>query len=314
MVGSYEDAAAVLQRIGKVNISTSSVWRRVERWGEVFRQLEEQCAEQAMALSAWANSAGAVASEPRLGAALDGAMVHLRDEGWKELKVGCIFAIEPQRVSDAQTGEAVQQGHATHLSYAAHLGGPDALGRRLWAEAHQRGWEQARVTQVLGDGAAWIWNVSDTYLLPHFQTLDWYHATQHLHAAAHCYAPDHELTATRWYNQAETLLFQGQSDQIVAQLTQRATRYPHLAAELLAHIPYFETNKRRMHYLEFREEGLPIGSGMIESGAKQFKARFTGPGMHWSRDGISRLIPIRTTILSSTFDDLWPAVYSFSKN
>ena len=42
---------------------------------------------------------------------------------------------------------------------------------------------------------------------------------------------------------------------------------------------YFENNQHRMNYLELREEGWLIGSGMVESGAKQFKDRFTGPGM-----------------------------------
>ncbi len=48
---------------------------------------------------------------------------------------------------------------------------------------------------------------------------------------------------------------------------------------------YFDPNQRRMNYLELREEGWPIGSGMVESGAKQYKDRFTGPGMRWSRRG-----------------------------
>jgi hypothetical protein len=34
---------------------------------------------------------------------------------------------------------------------------------------------------------------------------------------------------------------------------------------------YFVRHHRRMQYLQFREEGLPIGSGTIESGVKQFK-------------------------------------------
>lgn len=69
-----------------------------------------------------------------------------------------------------------------------------------------------------------------------------------------------------------------------------------------------------MDYLQFREEGYLIGSGMVESGAKQFKARFTGPGMRWSRAGIERLIPVRSTILSHSFDTFWPAVYNSPNN
>jgi hypothetical protein len=196
----------------------------------------------------------------------------------------------------------------------AHLGAPDELGQRLWAQAQQRGWEQAADTQVLGDGAAWIWQISDLYFAPQQQTVDWYHATDHLHEAAHLYEPHNQRVATRWYNAAETLLFQGQVEPIVRQLTQRAALFPAQAAGLLAQATYFDNQKRRMQYLELRENGYLIGSGMIESGAKQFKARFTGPGMRWSRDGISRLLPIRAAVLGHTFDDLWPAVYSFSKN
>lgn len=86
---------------------------------------------------------------------------------------------------------------------------------------------------------------------------------------------------------------------------QRAFGNSQRAKDLRTEAGYFENNKRRMHYLELREEGYPIGSGMIESGIKQFKARFTGPGMRWSREGIERLIPIRAAILSQQFDTIW---------
>ena len=37
--------------------------------------------------------------------------------------------------------------------------------------------------------------------------------------------------------------------------------------------------KAEAENLELREEGYVIGSGMVESGVKRFKARFCGPGM-----------------------------------
>jgi hypothetical protein len=51
------------------------------------------------------------------------------------------------------------------------------------------------------------------------------------------------------------------------------------AAELITTANYFRTNQHRMNYIEMWEEEWPIGSGMVESGTKQFKARFSGPGM-----------------------------------
>ncbi len=65
-----------------------------------------------------------------------------------------------------------------------------------------------------------------------------------------------------------------------------------------------------MQYLELREEGYPIVSGMVESGCKRFRARFTGAGMRWSRTGAERLIPVRAAILSKRFDQVWNTVYN----
>jgi len=65
-----------------------------------------------------------------------------------------------------------------------------------------------------------------------------------------------------------------------------------------------------MQYLETREEGFPIGSGMIESGIKQFRSRLVGPGMRWERENAQRLLSLRAVILSNRFEPVWRAVYS----
>ena len=69
-----------------------------------------------------------------------------------------------------------------------------------------------------------------------------------------------------------------------------------------------------MNYLEMRIEGYPIGSGMVKSAAKQYKSRFCGPGMRWSRTGAERLIPIRSAILSKRFDKIWDLAYNSPPN
>ena len=68
---------------------------------------------------------------------------------------------------------------------------------------------------------------------------------------------------------------------------------------------YFRTNHQRINYIEMCEEEWPIGSGMVESGAKQFNSRFSGPGMRWSRQGAQNLLPIRSAVLSGCFDQMW---------
>ena len=89
---------------------------------------------------------------------------------------------------------------------------------------------------------------------------------------------------------------------------------PSKSEELLKEANYFKNNHKRMQYMETREDGFPIGSGMVESAAKQFKARFAGAGMRWSRAGLIRLLPVRTAILSKRFDQMWSRVYNSPQN
>ena len=60
----------------------------------------------------------------RMGVAMDGTMIHIREEGWKEVKVGCVFEIGQEKALDEVTGEEIEVGRALDNSYAAYLGGP----------------------------------------------------------------------------------------------------------------------------------------------------------------------------------------------
>jgi hypothetical protein len=245
-----------------------------------------------------------------MGAAMDGSMIHIRDEGFKELKVGCIFEVEVRPTRDPETGDWEDQAHAVNNSYRAHLGGPELFGQLLWAEARRRDWERAIDTQVVGDGAAWIWNLTFDHFYDSHQTVDWYHATEHLAEAARWLKGEGTLATKLWYNARETALFQGHADRIAQELSDAAEQQPACADEFHKQAGYFHNHQRRMNYQELREGGWLIGSGMVESAAKQFRARFRGPGMHWSRSGAGNLLPVRATIMSRRFDVFWQRAYN----
>jgi hypothetical protein len=138
--------------------------------------------------------------------------------------------------------------------------------------------------------------------------VDWYHAKQHLVAAARCHKGDSPPAYQRWLNSRETMLYQGHAERIANELEQAAGEKPDVAEQLRREAGYFRQNQHRMNYLEMRENDWPIGSGMVESAGKQFKTRFCGPGMRWSRSGAQNLLPIRCAILSGRFNDLWTTV------
>ena len=245
---AFAHVEEVLERIGQVDLSDSSAWRRAQTWGEQIRALEEG---ERMAANAVPREVGRPywreKTTRRMGAAMDGSKIHIRGEGWMELKVGCVFEVEVWPTLDEQTGDLVELGHAVHNSYVAHLGGPEVLGELVWMEAQRRDWERAADTEVLGDGAPWVWNQAMTFFYDSHQVVDWYHGTEHLAHAAGLLEGEGTPAAKRWFKAQETVLFQGHALRIAQQLEEAALdRPPDVAEELCQEAGYFRNNERRM--------------------------------------------------------------------
>lgn len=311
----YETVEEILNKVGQVHISDSSVWRQVQNWGQGFQSIAETERIRSYLLPGrWGAPCKQAEPKGRMGVAMDGGMIHIRDEGWKELKVGSLFDIEVRPTVDQETEDWVELAHAANNSYVGHLGGPEIFGGMVWAEAARRDWEQAADTQVIGDGAPWIWNLAIDHFFDSRQVVDWYHATEHLAKAARLLKGEGTVAQKRWYNARKTTLFEGHAARIAQELEAAAQDRLPIAEELKKEAGYLLNNQRRMYYQEMREEGWAIGSGMVESGVKQFKARFTGSGMRWDRSGAERLIPVRAAIMSRRFDELWHTVYNSPPN
>jgi hypothetical protein len=304
----YRQAEAILAEIGQVTLPATSIWRQLQQAGSQFAVLAEAERVQALALpEKWDPPSRTAQSDQRLGVALDGFMIHLRDEGWKEMKLGAVFALAARLGRDERTGEWGLVPHAIHVSYAAHLGGPEVFGELVFTEARRRGWEQAQDTQVIGDGAVWIWHQAGLHFGNSRQLVDWHHAKQHLAEAARLCKGEGTPAYTRWFNSRETALYQGHAERIACELEQATPAKPEWAEALQREAGYFRQHQHRMQYLEMRENNWVIGSGMVEGGAKRYQARLCGPGMRWSRPGAEHVTSVRTAILSGRFAQSWQA-------
>jgi hypothetical protein len=182
---TFQQTESVLAQVGQMVMSDSTAWRQLQRKGAQAQALE---AAQRAAATATPDRQHIVPGEAhgqeRLAATLDGAMIPIRREGWKELKVGGIGKIELAPTRDPITGDMLELAHTIENTYVAHLGGPELFGQQLWAEAKAQHWSQAAETVVLGDGAGWIWNQAAEHFYDSVQIVDWYHAKQHLAQAA----------------------------------------------------------------------------------------------------------------------------------
>ncbi len=284
----YAQAEAVMARIGKRTISDSSLWRTVARQGHrltaAIETTEPVAATRPADDQPW--NWGKMLS-------MDGGMVNIRQEGWKELKVGLIGNVVSD---DPPDSSVIPEMHTVPLTYTAVLGDVEAFAPVLVRAAQAQGFFDATPSSIPADGAPWIWGIADRHFPQSTQIVDWYHARQHLADAAQARFPAHPEPAAAWFQAQSTILFEGPLDALLTDLNQ---------AGLSEHAHYFETNQARMRYLDFQEAGLPIGSGSVESEVKQFKQRLAGPGMRWSRPGAERMIPLRAAVLDTSFGVRW---------
>jgi len=312
----FERVEEILGQVGQIAISDTSIWRRAQEGGKDLRRVLEAEREKANRVGKQPESIPRQqrAARGRMGSAMDGTMIHIREEGWKELKVGSVFNVETRGILDQETGKVEKQVHAVDNSYVAYLGGPEIFGQKMWAEADRRHWEQASATEVLGDGAHWIWNLAEEHFFDSHKLVDWYHGTEHLGVAAGLIKGEETAAGKEWFEDQKEALFRGHALRVARTLEKEAQEHPTVAKDLRREAGYFHNNRQRMNYQDMRDKGWVIGSGMVESGAKQFKARMAGPGMRWSRSGAENLIPIRKAILSDRFDDLWRQAYNLPLN
>jgi len=285
----YNLAASVMQRIGKRQVSDSSLWRMTQ--AAAPRLLTLTAADHSATAP---ESSSAESTEPSSKLlSLDGGMVNIWGEGWKELKVALVGRV---KADEPPSSNIVAEVHTQVMRYAAVLGDVDAFRPSLLDLARCTGFEQAARSCVTADGAAWIWNLADTYFPRSVQILDYYHARQHLSLAAQTLFSDQPALATAWFEAHTADLFEGHLQPIISELEQ---------AGLADMATYFHTHAARMTYADFRDEAYPLGSGSVESEVKQFKQRLAGPGMCWSRPGAEHIILIRAAVLDDSFDARW---------
>lgn len=286
----YEQAAAIGQRIGGYALAATSIWEQTQRHGERLQAVVEGQRQQvSVERTRWEHRR--YDPHARKAVSMDGGMVHVRGEGWKELKVGMVGRLEP--AAERDTAVSLHE-----LRYTAVLGEVEPFQRALWALAVQTDIPYAGEVAVTADGAPWIWRLTADCFPCAVQIVDWYHAAQHLAQAAQARFPHDPTQAQTWAEELKGLLFKGEVWKVIARLD---------AGAVGDHADYFRDHARRMQYAAFRAAGYPIGSGGVESGVKQYKQRLCGPGMRWSRVGVERMVILRSAVLDDTFDQLWTA-------
>lgn len=273
----FEDSEELLGSLLGSSISAKQIQRVSEHYGERLEALSKSIEEGV-------NDAPALETKPSdaVYAMVDGSMVFTREEGWKEMKMGRIYA-ESSRVAIQSERTAV-----TDSLYVCHLGGhQDFLNKFDPYLDHYKN------KVLIADGAKWIWNWADDFQSDAVQILDFFHAVEKLSMYA---ALEYEDNTKRkqWLDRQKQRLKNNGVTDIINELSGREARNGKSAKALTDVIGYYRNNSGRMQYKTYLEKGYLIGSGAIESANRNvIQQRMKLSGQRWSIDGLQRIANLR---------------------
>lgn len=243
----------------------------------------------------------------------DGVMVPFRPQAktaegktkWREVKVA-IFA----RLGKVRTrvGKLVPRLHRHRVT--AVLGDIDDLSERMWLESLKQGVKEAPRVVWLSDGARGLWRLFDDRFQSHaIGILDFYHAAQNVWSGVKVWLDGRTTHCQAWFTDARHRLRHGQTDDVLDDI-KTASALPGLpdsAEKALTKLyNYLDKHRDHIQYDKFKEMGVPIGSGLVESTCKWLiQQRFKGVGMRWSEDGFNHLLHLRLAWVNGRFDSFF---------
>ena len=148
------------------------------------------------------------------------------------------------------------------------------------------------------------------------EILDYYHAKEHIYKVEDFFFGEESAEGKRRSEKYSKKLKGGESTDVVKGIKGLLRRKGggKLRAkekeELVREAKYFQKNREKMRYKEFREQGLPIGSGIIEGACKSvIGERFKGSGMSWKKENLRRIIQLRLLYLNGQWDQYFHTKY-----
>jgi hypothetical protein len=321
--GAFKQAQATLQRLGVCQVAASTVRDVCMRLGGMLRAREAHAAAEQY------GARGAAAEEHPRGVAVgvDGVMVGRVDVQHRRRKSARKGAVPGKgklkhffhEVKTLVVFEFNRQGEALRKTYQATQARVEEFRELVALEAQKRGAQTAEVLVFLGDGAAWVWKTAEEQFPNATHVLDWYHAMEHVWAVGRARFGNKEKELWAWVKTCENELWEGRVEAVIAAIRVASQKLGQPLEGLnenermndprwiaYRNIGYFEDNKERMRYPEYRARGLPIGSGVVESACKHVvAARCKRAGMRWDEPGNENILALRCWDLNGRWDEIW---------
>jgi hypothetical protein len=218
----------------------------------------------------------------------------------REAKLGCVFT---QTAVD-EKGRPVRDEAAT--TYVGAIETAPKFGWRIYGEAERRGLRRAAQVIVIGDGAPWVWGIAAEHFPGAIEIVDLYHAREHLADLSKLVYGVASAKAKQWTTARLVQLDEGDVESLLLSLRRLRPTAAQTKEAVRQTIGYFEGNRERMRYAQFRRQELFVGSGVIEAGCKTIVGyRLKQSGMRWSLRGANAIIALRCAQLSGRWEEFW---------
>jgi hypothetical protein len=214
------------------------------------------------------------------------------DERFKEMKIG-LFYDQPKE----------------HRHVFVTEGNHEVFGKLLKEHAAQVGFEQAEQSISLTDGAKWIASqIVQVLLLIKVMMLDFYHLSEHVHAAAQCCLGETQLAAEWAAARLKEFKEQGVAAVLAAlDALARKLRSRHKRQELQKLRDYLVARLDMLDYRTALANGWDIGSGPTEAMCKTLTLRLKRSGMKWDRDHAGAMMNLIALYESGQAKAYWAA-------
>lgn len=211
-----------------------------------------------------------------------------------------------------------EKGHARPVNKRIYATFTTYRALFVWlkAEAVRRGYgtKKFRKVQFVADGADVLWHLQKEFFPDAEVCLDWVHAVEKLWdcgKAINRGSRTKRAPLEAWVHEQKRRLRRGQLKDVIATLhtaldgtaaTGPGNKYRREVLEDT--INHFVKNRARMRYKRLREQGLVIGSGLIEGTVRHLVGmRLDGPGMRWGKARAEAILHLRCVLLNGLWSD-----------
>jgi len=220
---------------------------------------------------------------------------------WREPKLLIIYEVDAQGRRKAGTKPWID----------GTFGGPDEALELLAFHLHRLGAAAAEVVTFVSDGAPWIWErlgwVEQRVGLTAaavWRVLDWCHALHNVSLALEALGLG-EVERRRLYGKMRRWLRRGWPGSVVAELEARGAQrgWPGALAQPLGYLTKHMA-AGHLAYGEFRRQGLPVGSGAVESAIRRvINLRLKGPGLMWLGENAEGALVLRAAAVTGRWEE-----------